>query len=822
MKISYKWLKEYVDFDLTPQETADALTSTGLEVDALDEVQAIRGGLKGLYVGKVLTCEPHPNSDHLHITTVDLGKGEPQQIVCGAPNVAAGQKVIVADLGCVLYDGDKEFTIKKSKLRGVESFGMICAEDEIGVGTDHAGIIVLPDDAVVGTPAAEYYHLESDWVIDIDITANRADALSHYGVARDLYAWLVQRGHKTSLHRPDCSQFVVDNEDLPIDVEIENTEACKRYACVSITGCDVKESPKWMQEKLTAIGLRPINNIVDITNYVMMAYGQPMHCFDADMVTGHKIVVRTQPEGTKFVTLDGEEHILGEHDLSICNAEEPMCIAGIFGGKGSGTYETTKNVVLESAYFHPTWIRKSARRHGLSTDASFRFERGVDPNGTIYALKQAAILCKELAGGKVSMQIKDVYPNPLPDFPVRLNYEYCDRLIGKRLGEDTIKSIANSLEMKITSEDAEGLDLVVPAYRVDVKRPCDVVEDILRIYGYNNVEIPTQLKSSLTVPDEQDREHKLTNIIGEQLVGCGFNEILNNSMTKTSYYDKDELNAYSWATTAKVMNPLSADLGVMRQTLVFGGLESLARNINRKRSNLRFFELGNVYHYAPEKDDHDASITAYSQESHLSLWLTGKRVEGSWAHPDEETSFYELKAYVENILRRVGVPAGLIVASKSENNLFSEALTLKNRGGKVLCEYGKLAKKVCHECGVEKVVYYAEFNWSAVLKAVKKNKVEFKELSKFPAVSRDLALLVDASVEFAQIEQVARQSEKKLLRKVELFDVYQGKNLPAGKKSYAVNFILEDDERTLNDKQIEAIMQKIIKNLTNKLGAELR
>ncbi len=822
MKISYKWLKEYVDFDLTPQETADALTSTGLEVDALDEVQAIKGGLKGLYVGKVLTCEPHPNSDHLHITTVDLGKGEAQQIVCGAPNVAAGQKVIVADLGCVLYDGDKEFTIKKSKLRGVESFGMICAEDEIGVGTDHAGIIVLPDDAVVGTPAAEYYHLESDWVIDIDITANRADALSHYGVARDLYAWLVQRGYKTSLHRPDCSQFAVDNDDLPIDVEIENHEACKRYACVSITGCEVKESPKWMQEKLTAIGLRPINNIVDVTNYIMMAYGQPMHCFDADMVTGHKIVVRTQPEGTKFVTLDGEEHILGEHDLSICNAEEPMCIAGIFGGKGSGTYETTKNVVLESAYFHPTWIRKSARRHGLSTDASFRFERGVDPNGTIYALKQAAILCKELAGGKVSMQIKDVYPDPLPDFPVRLNYEYCDRLIGKKLGEDTIKSIASSLEMKIAGEDAKGLDLVVPAYRVDVKRPCDVVEDILRIYGYNNVEIPMQLKSSLTVPDEQDREHKLTNLIGEQLVGCGFNEILNNSMTKTSYYDKDELNTYSWATTAKVMNPLSADLGVMRQTLVFGGLESLARNINRKRSNLKFFELGNVYHYAPEKDDHDASIVAYSQESHLALWLTGKRVEGSWAHPDEETSFYELKAYVENILRRVGVPAGLVVASKSENNLFSEALTLKNRGGKVLCEYGKLAKKVCHECGVEKDVYYAEFNWTAVMKAIKKNKVEFKELSKFPAVSRDLALLIDSDVEFAQVEQVARQSEKKLLKKVELFDVYQGKNLPAGKKSYAVNFILEDEERTLNDKQIEAIMQKIIKNLTNKLGAELR
>lgn len=822
MKISYKWLKEYVDFDLTPQETADALTSTGLEVDALDEVEAIKGGLKGLFVGKVLTCEAHPNSDHLHVTTVDLGKGEPQQIVCGAPNVAAGQKVIVADLGCKLYDGDKEFVIKKSRLRGVDSFGMICAEDEIGVGTDHNGTIVLPEEAVVGTPAAEYYHLDSDWVIDIDITANRADALSHYGVARDLYAWLTQHGYKTSLHRPDCSKFHVDNELMPIDVEIDNTEACKRYACLSVTDCEVKESPKWMQERLNAIGLRPINNIVDITNYIMMAYGQPMHCFDADKVTGHKIVVRTQPEGTKFVTLDGVEHILGEHDLSICNAEEPMCIAGIFGGKGSGTYETTRNVVLESAYFHPTWIRKSARHHGLSTDASFRFERGIDPNGTIYALKQAAILCQELAGGKVSMQIKDVYPQPLPNFDVRLNYEYCDRLIGKKLGADTIKSIVTSLEMKINKEDAEGLDLTVPAYRVDVKRPCDVVEDILRIYGYNNVEIPTQLKSSLTTENEEDKEHKLENIVSEQLVGCGFNEILNNSLTKEAYYNHDELNSYRWANTVKIMNPLSTDLGVMRQTLVFGGLESLARNINRKRENLRFFEVGNVYHYDPEKDDHDAPIKAYTQQYHLALWLTGKRVEGSWAHADEETSFYELKAYVLNILRRAGLKQGVAVEEKTTNNLFAYGLTLKTRQGVKLAEYGKLAKKVAHSCDVEKDVFYAELNWTAIVKATKKNKVEFKELSKYPSVSRDLALLVDDNVEFAQIEQLARKTEKKLLRQVTLFDVYQGKNLPAGKKSYAVNFVFEDEEKTLSEKQIEAMMQKLITNLTKQLGAELR
>ena len=602
MNISYKWLKEYVDFDLTPQEVCDALTSEGLEVDALEEVQSIKGGLKGLYVGKVLTCEMHPNSDHLHVTTVDLGKGEPSQIVCGAPNVAAGQKVIVADLGCVLYDGDKEFVIKKSKLRGVESNGMICAEDEIGVGTSHAGIIVLPEDAVVGTPAAEYYHLESDWLIEVDITANRADALSHWGVARDLYAWLKQNGYQTSLHRPDCSKFAVDNESLPIEVVVENEEACKRYACVSITDCEVKESPEWLKNKLTTIGLRPINNIVDITNYIMMAYGQPLHCFDADMVTGHKIVVKTMPEGTKFVTLDGVEHSLSDKDLAICNAEEPMCIAGVFGGKGSGTYETTTNVVLESAYFHPTWIRKSARRHGLSTDSSFRFERGIDPNGTIYALQQAAILCKELANGKVSMQIKDVYPNPLPDFPVDLKYDYVHQLVGKDIPVETIKSIVTSLEMRIEKEDAEGLQLVVPAYRVDVQRPCDVVEDILRVYGYNNVEIPTQLKSSLVNKGDEDQKHLLENLIGEQLVGCGFNEILNNSLTKAAYYDGLE-NSFNTENLVRIMNPLSSDLNVMRLSILFGGLESIAHNVNRKSANLKFFEFGNTYFYSPEKAD---------------------------------------------------------------------------------------------------------------------------------------------------------------------------------------------------------------------------
>lgn len=820
MNISYKWLKEYVDFDLTPQHIAEALTSIGLEVGSVEEVQSIKGGLKGLFVGHVLTCELHPNSDHLHITTVDLGKAEPQQIVCGAHNVAAGQKVIVADLGCVLYDGDKEFVIKKSKLRGVESLGMICAEDEIGVGTSHDGIIVLPEDAPIGMPAAEYYHLESDWIIEVDITANRSDALSHYGVARDLYAWLKQNGYETSLHKPSCDAFQVDNENIIIDVKVENTEACKRYSCVSIEGCEVKESPEWLQNKLNLVGIRPINNIVDITNYVMLAYGQPMHCFDADMVEGNKIIVKTQQEGTKFVTLDGEEHSLGERDLSICNAKEPMCIAGIFGGKGSGTYETTRNVVLESAYFHPTWIRKSARRHGLSTDASYRFERGIDPNGQIYALKQAAILCKELAGGKVSMQIKDVYPNPIEGARVSLSYDYVNAIIGKEIGINTIKDIVTNLDMTILSENESGLELLVPAYRVDVQRACDVVEDILRIYGYNNVEIPTQLKSCLSVLGPEDENHKLTNIIAEQLVGSGFNEILNNSLTKTSYYK--ELNCYTEETTVKVLNPLSSDLGVMRQTLLFGGLESIVRNVNRRNANLRFFEFGNCYHYDASKKEDEKLIKAYTQDSHLALWVTGKRVENSWAHVTEDASFYELKGYVENILIRLGVSNSSITVVEGTNNIFSQSICIKTKAGKLLAELGVVAPQQTKVVELNVPVYYADLYWDNLLKTIRKNKIEYKEISKFPVVSRDLALLLDKSITFEQIKDIAFATEKKLLKSVELFDVYEGKNLPEGKKSYAVNFMLQDEQKTLNDKQIDAIMKKLISNLTTKLNAELR
>lgn len=820
MDISYKWLKEYVDFDLAPSQVAEALTSCGLEVGSLEEVQTIKGGLKGLFVGEVLTCDAHPDSDHLHVTTVDLGREQPVQIVCGAANIAAGQKVIVADIGCVLYDGDKEFTIKKSKLRGVESYGMICAEDEIGIGTSHDGIIVLPADAPVGQPAAEYYHLESDWLIEVDITANRSDALSHYGVARDLYAWLLQNGYETSLKRPDCDAFDVDNEDLNIEVEVKNTDACKRYACVSITGCEVKESPEWLQNKLKIVGLRPINNIVDITNYILMAYGQPLHCFDADLIKGHKIIVDSAREGEKFVTLDGVERTLSSKDLMISNAEEAMCLAGIYGGKGSGTYENTRNIVLESAYFHPTWVRKSARRHGLSTDSSYRFERGIDPNGTIYALKQAAILCRELAGGKISMQIKDIYPVEVKGFEVNLKYAYVDQLIGKQIGNDTIKRIVISLGMEILAENIEGLDLKVPAYRVDVQRPCDVVEDILRIYGYNNVEIPTQLKSSLSVPGDADKAQRLEALISEQLVGCGFHEILNNSLTKVSYYES--LNKYTEDTCVRILNPLSNDLGMMRQSLLFGGLESISYNVNRKSSNLRFFEFGNCYHVNPDKLASDIPIKAYSEEQHLGLWVTGKRVENSWAHGDEPSSYYELYAYVQNIFTRLGVSDSVLITEKSDNNIYSSALIIKTRGGKVVAEIGLVANNILKGFSLASDVYYADIHWTTLMTCLRKGDVQYEEISKYPAVSRDLALLLDQSVEFAQIEQVAKQSEKKLLKRVELFDVYEGKNLPAGKKSYAVNFILQDENATLNDKQIDAIMKKMITNLSIKLGAELR
>lgn len=820
MNISYNWLKEYVDFNLSPEETAAALTSIGLEVGSVEEVQAVKGGLKGLVVGHVLTCEPHPNSDHMHICSVNVGDESPVQIVCGAPNVAAGQKVIVATLGTVLYDGDNAFTIKRSKLRGVESLGMICAEDEIGVGTSHDGIIVLPEDTQVGLPAAQYYNLQSDYIIEVDITPNRADACSHYGVARDLYAWLLQNGHQTSLHRPGCEEFKVDNHDLEIDVQIKDTRRCPRYAAVSLKGCTVSESPQWLKDKLNIIGLRPINNIVDITNYIMHAYGQPLHCFDADMIEGKTILVETRPEGTPFVTLDGVEHKLSAEDLAICNANHPMCIAGVFGGKGSGTYETTTNVLFESAYFNPTTIRKSARRHGLSTDASFRFERGIDPNGTIYALKQAAILAKQLAGGTISMEIKDVYPTPMEDFKIELDYTYLNNLIGKEIPADTVKSILRSLDIQIDSETETGLSLSVPPYRVDVKRPCDIVEEVLRIYGYNNVEIPTTLKSSLTVKGETDRSNKLQHIIAEQLTAQGFNEIMSNSLTKASYYNG--LDSYPAQNCVKLMNPLSEDLSVMRQTLLFGGLETLRFNINHKSPNIKVYEFGNTYAYCADNKKDNQVLGAYSEEFHLGLWVTGNQIEGSWAHPKAEYSFYHLKGYVENIFARLGISLGQLFFKECTQDIYSAALQVCDKNGKIYATLGILNPKVLKLAEIKTQVFYADINWNALMKKNRKNQVSFTEISKYPSVSRDLALLIDKETTFLQVEEVAYKTERKLLKKIELFDVYEGKNLPEGKKSYAVNFTLQDTEKTLTDKQIDKVMQSLINNFKNQLKAELR
>ena len=820
MNISYNWLKEYVDFDLTPEEVAAALTSIGLETGSVEEVQTIKGGLEGLVIGEVLTCVEHPNSDHLHITTVNLGNGEPTQIVCGAPNVATGQKVVVATLGTKLYDGDECFTIKKSKIRGVESIGMICAEDEIGIGTSHDGIIVLPEQAVPGTLAKDYYNVKSDYVLEVDITPNRADACSHYGVARDLYAYLIQNGKQATLKCPSVDAFAVENHDLDIKVTVENSEACPRYAGVTVKDVTVKESPEWLQNKLRLIGVRPINNVVDVTNYIVHAFGQPLHCFDADKIKGGEVIVKTLSEGTPFVTLDGVERKLNERDLMICNKEEAMCIAGVFGGLDSGSTEATTNVFIESAYFHPTWVRKTARRHGLNTDASFRFERGIDPNITIYCLKLAAIMVKELAGGTISSEIKDVCVAPAQDFIVELAYEKVNSLVGKVIPVETIKSIVKSLEMKVTNETAEGLTLAVPPYRVDVQRDCDVIEDILRIYGYNNVEIPSTLKSSLTTKGEEDKSNKLQNLIAEQLVGCGFNEILNNSLTRAAYYDG--LESYPSNHLVMLMNPLSADLNSMRQTLLFGGLESIAHNANRKNADLKFFEFGNCYYFDADKKNPEKTLATYAEDYHLGLWVTGKKVSNSWIHADENSSVYELKAYVENILKRLGLDLRNLVVGNLTDDIFAAALTVHTRGGKRLATFGVVTKKLLKAFDIDNEVYYADLNWKELMRAIRSVKVSFKEISKFPAVKRDLALLLDKNIQFAEIEKIAYETEKKLLKEVELFDVYEGKNLEAGKKSYAVSFLLQDEIQTLNDKMIDKIMSKLVKNLEDKLGAKLR
>ena len=820
MNISYNWLKDYLDFDLQPDEVAAALTSIGLETGGVEEVQTIKGGLEGLVIGEVLTCEEHPNSDHLHITTVNVGGAEPLQIVCGAPNVAAGQKVVVAVNGTKLYDGDECFTIKRSKIRGVESNGMICAEDEIGIGTDHAGIIVLPADAVVGTPAKEYYNVKSDYVLEVDITPNRVDATSHFGVARDLAAYLKQNGKPANLKRPSVDAFKIDDEVPAIEVVVENKEACLRYSGITIKNVTVKESPEWLQNRLKVIGLRPINNVVDITNYILHGVGQPLHSFDADKIKGNKVVVRSATEGAKFVTLDGVERKLTDRDLMICNVEEPMCIAGVFGGLDSGVTEQTKNVFLESATFHPTWIRKTARRFGLNTDASFRYERGLDPNQTVEVMKRAALLIQEVAGGTITGAIQDIYPVPVAPYRVELTYDKVNTLIGKVIPVETVKSILESLEMKIVSETAEGLVIDVPVYRIDVQRDVDVIEDILRIYGYNNVEFSDNVKSNLSYQTPTDRSYKLQNLISEQLCGCGFNEILNNSLTRSAYYDN--LSTYPVSHCVMLMNPLSADLNCMRQTLLFGGLESVEHNAKRKNGNIRFFEFGNCYDYNIDHKKEGETLAEFSEDYRLGLWVSGSRVDNNWAHPNEKSSVYELKAYVENILVRLGVNLQKVIFGNLANDIYSAGLSITTSSGRQLGTMGIVSPKICKELDIETDVYYAELSWTLLMKEIKKSKVTFSEISKFPAVKRDLALLLEKNVQFAEIEKIATESERKLLKDVALFDVYEGKNLPAGKKSYAVSFYLQDEGKTLNDKQIDAIMKKIQTNLEQKLGAQLR
>ena len=826
MNISYNWLKRYISLPDDAEKVATILTSIGLEVGTVEEVQSIRGGLKGLVVGHVLTCVEHPNSDHLHITTVDLGNGEPVQIVCGAPNVAAGQKVIVATIGTVLYSGEESFTIKKGKIRGEESLGMICAEDEIGVGTDHAGIMVLPEDTPVGLPASEYFQLENDTLIEVDITPNRSDAISHYGVARDLYAYYQAHGQNdVTLTRPDESGFSIDEQESPISVSVENTEACPRYSGVMIRGVHVTQSPEWLKKALTTIGLRPINSIVDITNFVLHEYGQALHAFDADKIAGNRIIVKNCAEGTPFVTLDGAEHKLSAADLMICNEQAPMCRAGVFGGLDSGVTEQTTNIFIESAYFHPVGIRKTARRHQLQTDASFRYERGCDPNNTLHVLRRCAALVREVAGGRICQPVdiqngesKPINDGPfMPPFFVEFSIERCNQLIGKELGEETIETILRALEIHIIAKHGDLWQLGVPRYRVDVQRECDVVEDILRIYGYNNIEFPDKLNTNLSYGVKPDPQ-RLQTRISEQLSAQGFYEILNNSLTKVAYYEY----AGNLDSCVKILNPLSQDLGVLRQSLLFGGLESIQRNANRKNADLKFYEFGNCYHFhaVPENVD---PLRAYSEETHLGVWITGNKTLQSWVMKEQQSTFYELRAYVENILRRLGVNVNALVYTPIEKSpLYADGLIVSAQNGKQLGTLAIVSRELRKQFDIDNPVFFADLEWKALLKQNKQYKPVITDLPKFPAVKRDFALLVDKTVQFADLARTAYQTEKKYLKNVYLFDVYEGKNLEAGKKSYALSFILQDEENTLKDKQIENIMTRLQKAFEDTFGATLR
>ncbi|MBD5419428.1 MAG: phenylalanine--tRNA ligase subunit beta [Bacteroides sp.] len=829
MNISYKWLKRYIDVPYSPKELAAVFTSLGLECDNVEEVESVRGGLRGIVIGKVLTCIDHPDSDHLHITTVDLGGEAPVQIVCGAPNVAAGQTVVVATVGTTLYDGDKEFQIRKSKIRGVESFGMICAEDEIGLGESHDGIMVLTDDVKPGTPAAEYFKVESDYCLEVELTPNRVDAASHYGCARDLKAHLWREQFEKNpgaalpeVHLPDENAFAIDRPDGGASVEVID-EGCGRYTGITIRGVKVAESPEWLRNLLIAAGQRPINNIVDITNFILLGLGQPLHCFDLDKVKGEKIVVRTCEEGTKFTTLDGVEHTLSAADMMICDTERPMAIAGVFGGLDSGVTEATENIFIESAWFNPTRVRRTARRHGLNTDASFRYERGADPNITLFAARLAAILVQELAGGEVCGPVVDYYPAPVEPAEIDFSLTYCRSLIGKDIPEEMILCILKALEFGVMpTENPDVLRLHVPTYRVDVTRPCDVVEEILRVYGYNNVEFGTEMHANLSRRGDTDFSYALTQTISEMLTSEGFMEIMNNSLTAASYYAENEV--YPAETCVKIMNPLSGDLSVMRRTLLYGGLESIAHNVNRKAADLRLYEFGNVYTYNKEKAESnpEKALAGYSEEMHLGIWLCGKFTPAGWNQKEAEATVYDLKGVVENLLRRLGISLQSLKFTQDSNQIFSARLSIEAKSGKHLGELGLISRGELKRFDIEGDVAYCELNWNELYKLAARTSVLYAPLPKTQPVRRDLALLLDSSVAFAAVEETVRKSGGKMTRDVRLFDVYEGKNLPAGKKSYAVAITLQDDEKTLQDKQIDAVMKKIIDNLKKNLGAELR
>ena len=820
MEISLNWLKKYIDIDLSAQEVATILTDIGLEVEALEKVESIRGGLQGVVVGHVVECWDHPDSDHLHVTKVDVGAEEPLQIVCGAPNCRQGLKVLCATVGSVLYPngGDEEFKIKRSKIRGVESLGMLCAEDELGIGASHAGIMELPEDAVVGTAARDFLGITDDYLIGIGLTPNRVDAASHIGVARDIAAYLRSQGKDVKVTLPSVDDFSVDNHDMEIEVVVENHDAAPRYAGLTVTGCKIAPSPEWMQKELRAAGINPKNNLVDITNYVLFELGQPLHAFDADKIEGRKVVVRNCAEGTPFVTLDGVERKLSKEDLMICSAERPMCIGGVFGGLDSGISDTTVNVFLESAYFNPVSIRRSAKRHGLSTDASFRFERGIDPNIQVYALKRAALMMRELAGGKISSEIIDLNPTPAEDFVFDVNLDRVNSLIGKAIPESTVRTILDALEVKIVKEDARTLTVAVPPYRVDVQREADLVEDILRIYGYNNVEIPQAVHSTLSYAPRPDK-NKLINIAADHLAATGYTEIMSNSLTKAAYYDG--LTSYKAEECVKIMNPLSADLNVMRQTLLFNALEAVALNINHRTLDLRLFEMGNCYRFHPEVEQGENPLAHYSESYRIGIAVTGQDATPSWNVKAAKSSFYTLRSTVEKLLRRFGIDIYTLRSESSQSDLYSDAIAY-TQGPKTVVEMGIVSPAVLAKFDIKQAVYYAEIDFDLIVRAAKKQRIAVEELSRFPEVKRDLALLVDKSVTFSELRNIAFATEKKLLKRVTLFDVYEGDKLPEGKKSYALGFTLEDKNQTLNEKTIEKTMANLQRQLEAKAGAQVR